>query len=84
MHRRSKKENYYGTSAIIPVHLYGGPCNMDEIIKISKKYKLKIIEDCAQAIEQNIKAKDRNFGDASFLVSILEKILVLMEMLVQL
>lgn len=37
------------TKAIIPVHLYGQPCDMDKILKISKKYKLKIIEDCAQA-----------------------------------
>lgn len=37
------------TKAIIPVHLYGQSCDMDKIIKISKKYKLKIIEDCAQS-----------------------------------
>jgi dTDP-4-amino-4,6-dideoxygalactose transaminase len=38
------------TKAIIPVHLNGMPCCMKKIIKISKKYKLKIIEDSAQAI----------------------------------
>ena len=54
------------TSAIIPVHLYGGPCNMNEIIKISKKHKLKIIEDCAQAIGAEYKGqKIGTFGDAS-------------------
>ena len=37
------------TKAIIPVHLYGQSCDMDKIIKISKKYNLKVIEDCAQA-----------------------------------
>ncbi len=37
------------TRAIIPVHLYGQSCDMDKIIKIAKKYNLKIIEDCAQA-----------------------------------
>ena len=37
------------TKAIICVHLAGWPCNMDEIIKLSKKYDLKVIEDCAQA-----------------------------------
>jgi len=37
------------TKAIIPVHLYGQPCDMDKIIKIAKKYNLKVIEDCAQA-----------------------------------
>lgn len=37
------------TKAIMVVHLYGQAVNMDEIIKIAQKYKLKIIEDCAQA-----------------------------------
>ena len=37
------------TKAIIPVHLYGLPAEMDEIFQLAKKYKLKIIEDCAQA-----------------------------------
>ena len=37
------------TKAIIPVHLYGQSCAMKHIIKIGKKYKIKIIEDCAQA-----------------------------------
>lgn len=38
------------TKAILPVHLYGMPCDMSEIIKIAKKYNLKIIEDAAPAI----------------------------------
>ena len=37
------------TKAIIPVHLYGSPADMNEIIKIAEKYRLFIIEDCAQA-----------------------------------
>jgi len=37
------------TKAIIAVHLYGHPCDMDEIIRISKKYNLHVIEDCAEA-----------------------------------
>jgi len=37
------------TKAIIPVHLYGHPANMSEIISIAKKHNLKVIEDCAQA-----------------------------------
>jgi dTDP-4-amino-4,6-dideoxygalactose transaminase len=37
------------TTAIIPVHLYGHPANMDEIIRLAGKHGLKIIEDCAQA-----------------------------------
>jgi dTDP-4-amino-4,6-dideoxygalactose transaminase len=35
--------------AIIPVHLFGNPVDMDEIMEIAKMYNLKIIEDCAQA-----------------------------------
>ena len=37
------------TKAIIAVHLYGHPCDMDSLIDIAKTYDLKIIEDCAQA-----------------------------------
>ena len=45
------------TKAIIPVHLYGQPCNMDEIMKIAKKHKIKVIEDCAQALGAEYKGK---------------------------
>jgi perosamine synthetase len=37
------------TKAILPVHLYGLPCNIKKIQIIAKKYKLKIIEDSCQA-----------------------------------
>jgi dTDP-4-amino-4,6-dideoxygalactose transaminase len=37
------------TKAIIPVHLYGQPANMDPIMRLAKKYDLKVIEDAAQA-----------------------------------
>jgi len=37
------------TKAIIPVHLHGHPANMDEILKIARKYNLFVIEDAAQA-----------------------------------
>jgi dTDP-4-amino-4,6-dideoxygalactose transaminase len=39
------------TKAILPVHLYGQMCDMKKIHKIAKKYKLKVIEDCAHCIE---------------------------------
>ncbi|GIV33630.1 MAG: hypothetical protein KatS3mg031_1165 [Chitinophagales bacterium] len=45
------------TKAIIPVHLYGLPCEMDEILAIAKKYRLKILEDCAQAHGATYKGK---------------------------
>tara|TARA_Y100000590_G_scaffold328889_1_gene373478 strand:+ start:1775 stop:2905 length:1131 start_codon:yes stop_codon:yes gene_type:complete len=48
------------TKAIIPVHLYGQSCDMDKIIKISIKYNLKVIEDCAQA--QGAKYKKKFVG----------------------
>lgn len=45
------------TKAIIPVHLYGQPCDMDEIIYIANKYNLYIVEDCAQAHGARYKGK---------------------------
>lgn len=37
------------TKAIMPVHLYGYPANMDEILEIAKKHNLKVIEDACQS-----------------------------------
>jgi dTDP-4-amino-4,6-dideoxygalactose transaminase len=37
------------TSAIIAVHLYGQPCEMDELVGIAREQELKVLEDCAQA-----------------------------------
>lgn len=45
------------TKAIIPVHIFGYPCNMDPIIKIAKKHNLKIIEDACQAHGAKYKKK---------------------------
>ena len=45
------------TKAIIPVHIYGQPCDMDSIMSIAKKYNLKVIEDCAQAHGSMYKGK---------------------------
>jgi len=45
------------TKAILPVHLAGRPCEMDEIMKIAKKHKLYVIEDAAQALGSEYKGK---------------------------
>lgn len=46
--------------AIIPVHLYGRPCKMDEIMKMAKENNLLVIEDAAHAVEAYY--KDRKIG----------------------
>ena len=52
------------TKAIIIVHFAGRPCNMDKILKLVKKYKLFLIEDCAHAIESKYKnIHCGSFGD---------------------
>jgi len=52
------------TKAIIPVHFAGRPCNMGVIMDIARKHKLKVIEDCAHAIEAEYHGqKTGTFGD---------------------
>tara|TARA_B100000674_G_C37922054_1_gene953750 strand:- start:242 stop:1411 length:1170 start_codon:yes stop_codon:yes gene_type:complete len=52
------------TKALLIVHLAGLPCDMKNILKIVKKYKLKLIEDCAHAIESKYNNQHvGNFGD---------------------
>ena len=52
------------TKAIMPVHLYGQPANMDEIVRIAKKHNIAIIEDCAQSIGSDYKGtKTGAIGD---------------------
>ena len=59
----SKKINK-NTSAVIIVHLFGNPANISEILKLKKKYKFKLIEDCAQAHGAEYKGKKiSTFGD---------------------
>ncbi len=54
------------TKAIMPVHLYGQPCDMEAIMDIAKKYNLYVVEDCAQAHGAKYKGKIiGSFGDAA-------------------
>jgi dTDP-4-amino-4,6-dideoxygalactose transaminase len=54
------------TSAIIPVHVYGNICNVQEIERIAKKYNLTVIYDAAHAFGVTVNGMGvANFGDAS-------------------
>lgn len=54
------------TKAILPVHLYGSLCDMENINKIALKYNLKVIEDCAQAHGAHFNfRKAGNLGNAA-------------------
>lgn len=61
------------TKAIVPVHYAGCPCDMDAIMMIAKKHKLKVIEDCAHAVEGEYKGRKLgtigDFGCFSFYVT---------------
>ena len=54
------------TVAIVPVHVYGNVCNVEEIQRIAEKYNLKVIYDAAHAFGVAYKGKGiGNYGDAS-------------------
>jgi len=52
------------TKALLPVHFAGRPCEMDRLSEIAQRHNLKLIEDCAHAIETEYKGrKAGTFGD---------------------
>jgi dTDP-4-amino-4,6-dideoxygalactose transaminase len=52
------------TKAVIPVHLYGQPVDMDGLMQIAEKHGLRVIEDCAQSFGAQYKGKRTGtFGD---------------------
>jgi dTDP-4-amino-4,6-dideoxygalactose transaminase len=58
------KQNGKLPKAIIPVHLYGMPAKMDEILSIAKVYDVPVIEDAAEALGSNIENKPcGSFGE---------------------
>jgi len=61
------------TRAILPVHFAGRPCDMDALLAIKRKHDLKLIEDCAHAIETEYKGTPAGrfgeFGCFSFYVT---------------
>jgi len=63
------KIEYYlkmGAKAILVVHLFGLPCDMEKIMQIAEKYNVKVIEDCAQAHGSSINGKKAgSFGHIS-------------------
>lgn len=60
MHRSSGKI----VKAIIPVHLYGQMCRMDEIMQIAGQYNLRVVEDCAQSIGAEYRGRRAgSYGD---------------------
>ena len=53
------------TKAILPIHLFGHPCNMERIGELAEKHGLHVIEDCAQAFGAKVRGKKvGSFGDA--------------------
>lgn len=61
------------TRAILPVHFAGRPCEMDELLAIAKQHGLRVIEDCAHAIETEYRGSKAgtmgDFGCFSFYVT---------------
>lgn len=56
------------TKAILPVHLFGHPCEMDAIMAVARRHGLKVVEDCAQSLGATYRGRAvGTFGDAGCL-----------------
>lgn len=54
------------TAALMPVHLYGQPCDMDDLLTLARQHQLKVIEDCSQAHGARYKGQRVGvFGDVA-------------------
>ena len=63
------------TKGIVVTHLFGYPCNMDEVMKVSNKYDIPVIEDCAQSYDSFYKEKETGtFGYAGIFSCSLMKV----------
>jgi perosamine synthetase len=55
------------TSAVVPTHLYGLPCDMERIVAVARRHGLKVIEDCAHALGAAWRGQPvGTLGDAGF------------------
>jgi dTDP-4-amino-4,6-dideoxygalactose transaminase len=55
------------TRAVLPTHLYGLSCDMDPILEIARRHRLKVIEDCAHSLGATYRGRMvGTLGDASF------------------
>src|SRR5262249_22389277 len=54
------------TKAIVPVHLFGHPCDMPAIMEIAERHGLFVVEDCAQSVGANLNGRKLgSFGHAA-------------------
>jgi dTDP-4-amino-4,6-dideoxygalactose transaminase len=54
------------TRAVVPTHVYGLPCDMDEILAVARRHRLKVVEDCAHALGATYRGRPvGTLGDAA-------------------
>jgi dTDP-4-amino-4,6-dideoxygalactose transaminase len=54
------------TRAVVPTHIYGLPCDMDEILAVARRHGLRVVEDCAHAVGATYRGRPMGtFGDAA-------------------